>query len=100
MQLAPLNKLDIFLNSRIVLSAPASVAELSWQERAILHQVMKKAQEAKEAREDCDKAMDEATEMMKKLKDTLESLKQTAKKTSHPRKTVRKTRHLMRWRRK
>ncbi|KAJ9649254.1 hypothetical protein H2199_000028 [Coniosporium tulheliwenetii] len=61
-QFTPLDKLDIFLDPRVVFSAPASVAELSWQERVVLHQIMKKAQEAKKMTEDCDKAMDEMTE--------------------------------------
>lgn len=66
-QFASLDKLDIFQDPKIIISVPSTMSELLWQERSAIHQIMKKAQQAKIARERCDRACDATIEQMEVL---------------------------------
>ena len=79
-QFASLDRLDIFQDPKIIILVPPIVSELLWQERTAIHQIMKKAKEAKKAQESCDESFDASANLMEELGDAIKILNKQAKR--------------------
>ncbi|KAL8668378.1 MAG: hypothetical protein Q9168_006989 [Polycauliona sp. 1 TL-2023] len=73
-QFASLDKLDIFADPKTIVTVHPIVSELLPRERIAISQIMKKAREARKAKEGCEKAVAASTETMEKLRRMIQTL--------------------------